>query len=255
MDTVMADNVVGATGTVGVVLIHGGSHTSRCWTPTRAELRRRAPELDVVTVDLPGRGSIPGTLRSVSIGDFVKSAVEQIERSGLNEVILVGHSMAGITLPGVAAALGPDRVRRMIFIATCVPAQGETVLDTLEEPLRTLARFLSRHDRPSRPFPGPIAAYMFCNGMSPEQRRFSLSDLVPEASSITKEKVDRSDLPPEIPKTWVLTLRDHSLTPARQRRFIDNLGGVDDVVEIDTCHNAMISAPEELADILLARVP
>jgi hypothetical protein len=35
--------------------------------------------------------------------------------------------------------------------------------------------------------------------------------------------------------------------------FIDNLGGVDEVVELDTCHDAMVSDPRGLAAILAAR--
>jgi len=38
-----------------------------------------------------------------------------------------------------------------------------------------------------------------------------------------------------------------------QREFIGNLGGVDEVIELDTCHNAMISEPVKLAEILLSR--
>ena len=52
----------------------------------------------------------------------------------------------------------------------------------------------------------------------------------------------------------MLTLRDKSLPPRQQRRFIENLGGVDEVIELDTCHNAMISMPDELAAILVGRL-
>jgi hypothetical protein len=36
---------------------------------------------------------------------------------------------------------------------------------------------------------------------------------------------------------------------------MQRLGGVEDVVEIDTCHDAMISEPARLAEILAERVP
>jgi hypothetical protein len=48
-------------------------------------------------------------------------------------------------------------------------------------------------------------------------------------------------------------MRDHSLRPPLQREFIANLGNVDEVVEIDTCHNVMLSEPDELARVLLSR--
>ena len=58
---------------------------------------------------------------------------------------------------------------------------------------------------------------------------------------------------PDLPTTWVLTQQDNSLRPPLQREFIANLGNVDEVVEIDTCHNVMLSEPGRLATLLLAR--
>ena len=37
-----------------LVLIHGGGHCAECWDPTNAELRRTAPELRILAVDLLG---------------------------------------------------------------------------------------------------------------------------------------------------------------------------------------------------------
>jgi hypothetical protein len=45
-----------------------------------------------------------------------------------------------------------------------------------------------------------------------------------------------------------------TLPPRQQRKFIDIPGGVEEVIELDTCHNAMISRPDELAAILIARL-
>jgi hypothetical protein len=60
-------------------------------------------------------------------------------------------------------------------------------------------------------------------------------------------------MPDEVPRTWILTLRDRSLSPRRQRSYIEELGGVDDVICIDTCHDVMYSEPERLARILIER--
>jgi len=100
-----------------------------------------------------------------------------------------------------------------------------------------------------------MARQMFTNGMTPEQRAFSLSVLIPDASRLAFETVDRSALPASIPEELGADhRRDRSLPPRQQRRFIENLSGVDEVIELDTCHNAMISKPDELAAILLARL-
>jgi pimeloyl-ACP methyl ester carboxylesterase len=236
------------TAPATLVLIHGGQHDSRCWQPTIDAITREAPGTRTLAVNLPGRQGVPGDLDTLTIADCVEAAVGQIEQAGLDDVVLVGHSMAGLTVPGVATKLGADRVRRIICVACSVPPQGQRILDTLIPPIR-LAVGRARNELPLW-----MAKRMFTNGMTPEQRAFSLSVLIPDASRLAFETVDRSGLSDRIPRSWVLTRRDRSLPPRQQRRFIDNLGGVEEVIELDTCHNAMISMPDELAAILVARL-
>jgi pimeloyl-ACP methyl ester carboxylesterase len=85
--------------------------------------------------------------------------------------------------------------------------------------------------------------------MTPEQR--AQVHLYPDAASVTIENVQRDPAP--APTTWILTLQDRALPPAKQRSFIENLGGVDELVEIDSGHDVMISEPEQLAAMLAAR--
>src|SRR5271154_3168868 len=167
-----------------LVLVHGGEHSADCWDLTIDELRQLAPELPVLAVDMPGHGATPGDLTTVTIADCVRSAVEQIEEAGLSEVIVVGHSLAGLT---------------------------------------------------------------------GAQRRFTLTRLHPEAATIITEPVDRSDLPDDVPRTWILTLRDQALFRRVQLRSIAALGGVQTLIPVDTCHDLMISEPALLAEILIER--
>jgi len=52
-----------------LVLVHGGAHAADCWDPTVDEVHRRAPDLPVLAVDLPGRAGKPGELAALSIGE------------------------------------------------------------------------------------------------------------------------------------------------------------------------------------------
>jgi pimeloyl-ACP methyl ester carboxylesterase len=237
-----------------VVFVHGGQHTGACWHPTIDEMKRLDPSVSTAVVNLPGRAGEPGDLATLTIDQCVQSALRQIAADvpGDGRVVLVGHSMAGITLPGVVTALG-DRVARAVYVACCVPPQGTSVMSTLQPPVSWIAGAMSRFVKVSQPLPGPAAAWMFANGMTKEQKRAVVAGLVPESAVVTREPVDRSGMPSR-PTTWVLTARDHSLKPAAQRQFIANLGHVDDVVEIDTCHNVMMSEPTKLAELLLARL-
>jgi pimeloyl-ACP methyl ester carboxylesterase len=235
-----------------LVLVHGGEHAGDCWEPTLTELRRHAPELRTLAVDLPGRGAKSGNLATATIGEWVNSVVTDIEEAGLGDIVIVGHSMAGVTVPGVVAKLGSTRVREIVFAAAFVPPQGKAIVDTLGGPLAWFARRGARSGKPTA-VPQFAARYAFCNGMSPQQRRFTLSRLYPESARIPAEPVDRSDLPADVPRTWILTTRDRALSVSSQQASIEALGGVQAVIRVDACHDLMISHPDRLAQILIER--
>jgi pimeloyl-ACP methyl ester carboxylesterase len=235
-----------------LVLVHGGEHAGDCWELTVAELRRHAPELRILAVDLPGRGAKPGNLATATIGEWVNSVVTDIEEAGLGDIVIVGHSMAGVTVPGVAAKLGSTRVREIVFAAAFVPPQGKAIVDTLGGPLAWFARRGARSGKPTT-VPQFAARYAFCNGMTTEQRRLTLSRLYPESARIPAEPVDRSDLPADVPRTWILTTRDRALSVSSQQASIEALGGVQAVIRVDACHDLMISHPDRLAQILIER--
>lgn len=235
-----------------LVLVHGGEHAADCWELLIAELHRQAPELRTLAVDLPGHGAKPGNLATATIGEWVNSVVTDIEEAGLGDIVIVGHSMAGVTVPGVVAKLGSARVREMILATAFVPPQGGAIVDTLGGPLAWFARRAAKIGKPMK-VPRFAARYAFCNAMTPQQRRFTLSHLYPESARIGAEPVDRSDLPGDVPRTWILTTRDRALSVASQQASIEALGGVQTVIPVDACHEVMISHPDRLAQILVER--
>jgi pimeloyl-ACP methyl ester carboxylesterase len=236
----------------GLVLVHGGAHAGDCWDLTVAEIKRLTPELTVLAVDLPGRGAKPGDLRSAALSDWVNSIVTDIDDAGIDEVVVVGHSMAGLVVPGVAAKLGASRVREMVFATAFVPPDGGTLVDTLHGPGGVLARWGAKRGAPGTI--NPIAArLMFFNGLSRSRRQYMSSRLHAESSRILLERVCRRDMPDDVPRTWIMTLRDRALSVKSQRRSIAALGGVQTLIELDTCHDLMVSEPERLAQILIER--
>lgn len=235
-----------------LVLVHGGEHAADCWDLTVAELNRQEPRLRTLAVDLPGHGRKPGDLASLTIADWVRSVVTDIEDAGLGNIVIVGHSMAGVTVPGVVAELGPSRVREMILATAFVPPHGSAIVDTLDGPLAWFARRAARIGKPMK-VPRAAAGYAFCNGMTREQRTFTLTRLHRESARVPAEPVDRSRLPEDVPRTWVLTTRDRALSVRSQHDSIEALGGVSTIIPVDACHEVMVSHPELLARILIER--
>jgi pimeloyl-ACP methyl ester carboxylesterase len=227
-----------------LVLVHGGGFDSRCWDLMVPHLEHEA-----LAVDLPGRGRSPAALSSLGIADFVNHVVTEIERRGLNDVVLVGHSMAGVTLPGVADAI-PERLRRLVFVSCVVPAEGSSVLEALEySAVEEQAAAVSRDVEPESTLDADLAEAIFCNDMDDEQRVWTIARLVPDAPGVIVEPVDLRGLRRAVPRTWVRLLQDAILPPPKQDVFIERVGGCD-VVDIDAAHMAMISRPKELATVL-----
>jgi pimeloyl-ACP methyl ester carboxylesterase len=107
-----------------LVLVHGGGLAADSWELTVDEIHRQEPNLPVVTLDMPGRRNNPGDLRRLTIADYIDSLVGDIERAELEDIVIVGHSMGGMMLPGVATKLGTARVREKIFAAAFLPPEG-----------------------------------------------------------------------------------------------------------------------------------
>jgi len=239
-------------GLPDLVLVHGGAHAADCWDWTISELVCQEPKLRVFAVDLPGRGRNPADLATVTIADWVNSVVAEVENAMLRDLVIVGHSLGGLTVPGVVTRLGATKVREMVLAAAFIPPQGLSVVDTLRGPLAPLARVGPRINKLAT-IPKTAARLAFCNAMSREKRTYALSRLYPESARVISERVDRRDLPAEVPRTWIMTLRDRALSLRQQQRCIESLGGVDTLVCLDTCHDLMYSEPQRLAAILLER--
>src|SRR5262245_11474985 len=116
------------------VLVHGGSFSGACWDFLVDELDGPA-----LAVDLPGRGAHPAPLDTVTIDSAAASVVSDVEAAGFDDVVLVGHSLAGCSLPAIIGLLG-DRVRHAVFVACTLPAHGTSCIDTLPEAIRDFAR-------------------------------------------------------------------------------------------------------------------
>jgi pimeloyl-ACP methyl ester carboxylesterase len=224
------------------ILVHGSNHSSRCWEPVVGLL-----DAPVLAVDLPGRGRHPAPLDQVHVSDFIESAVKDIEDAHATDAVLVGHSMAGLSLAGIVDHVH-DRLRHVVFVSCVVPRPGESMLSELPPALAELSR--SATPTPAGLWPGKkVLAQTMCGGMDEGQTTFTLDVSVPEAFWPMHDPVDLSGLRHAVPRTWVKLLRDRAPSPEQADAYAERTGCTQ-VVELDTGHLAMITHPQELADVL-----
>jgi pimeloyl-ACP methyl ester carboxylesterase len=225
-----------------LVLVHGGGFDHRCWD-------RLAPHLDgpALAVDLPGRGRHPAPPESVTFAACATSVAADVDEAGFDEIVLVGHSLAGCSMPATIGRLS-DRIRHAVFVGCTVPEDGTSSVDTLPPDIQAMARAALEDSAPGILDSG-IAKAIFGNDLDDEQFAWSVERMVPEAPRLTIDPVDLAPLRKPFPRTWVRTLHDAIIDPDKQLRFADNVGECD-VVDIDAGHMAMVSQPKALARIL-----
>ena len=73
------------------------------------------PDVRLVSPDLPGRGGSVDVVAGPGLPGHVAVVRELVHELGLDDVVLVGHSMGAFLAPLVAADLG-ERVRRVVLV-------------------------------------------------------------------------------------------------------------------------------------------
>jgi len=192
----------------------------------------------VIAIDLVGHGERleEKPLEEICLDDYADDVVREIEGRDLTEVVLVGHSLAGITLPPAAHRLA-GRLRRVVYLSTTNPQVGQSVEDRMRDPLSPISREVDFET-------------MFCNDLDEKTSTWLLSRLGPEPAGPMAEKVAVATGPPGVPSTYILLEKDEALPPAYQREQA-RAAQVDEIVTLDAGHSAFASRPQELAELLL----
>ncbi|MBF6567968.1 MAG: alpha/beta hydrolase [Candidatus Binataceae bacterium] len=111
------------------VLVHGAWHGGWCWRAVMSDLERNG---DIsFAPDLPGHCGNPMDHAQVTLPTYVDYVARFIDERNLKDVVLVGHSLGGLTISGVAEKI-PRRLKRVIFATAMVMIDGEIPAQELE---------------------------------------------------------------------------------------------------------------------------
>jgi pimeloyl-ACP methyl ester carboxylesterase len=153
-------------GRPAIVFVHGWSCDRTYW---KFQLEALAPRFQVVAIDLAGHGE-SGTGRPAwTMEAFGRDVVSVIEQLGLEEVVLVGHSMGGDIIVEAALRL-PDAVSGLVWVDTYM---------TLGTP-RTREQIDGLVDLVRKDFAGGVrelVGRMFLPGSDPELREWVSDDM------------------------------------------------------------------------------
>lgn len=230
------------------VLIPGAWHGGWVWQPVAERLRGAGHR--ALPITLPGTG-FQDDRAGFSQEDATRHVVDEITRRDMTEVVLVAHSLGGITLSAVAARLR-ERVIKLIFLSAFVPEPSTSMNDANDTETAAFVRAMiagSPDGTVSLPFEA------FCNALmqgEPESaQRIVHNLLTPSPGRYFLDPYDGPDPAASgIPTRYLLAKDDRGL--ARPGTELAARLGVEAEIVPGT-HEALLTHPDEVAGALLAR--
>jgi pimeloyl-ACP methyl ester carboxylesterase len=221
-------------------LIHGGGHGGWCWELLIPELEARGHR--AVAPDLPCEDPDAGAL------EYANVVVDALGDTS-DDVVAVGHSLGGLTVP-VVANIRP--VRKMVFLGAMVPAPNEIYMEFLaEQPALTAAPEKSGYDErgvhPARDW--TAARHAYYHDIPESVGLHATERLRPQS---LRPMTERSPIEywPDIPSAYILMTEDRSVDQNWSRRVARDRLGVK-AIELPGSHSPFFSCPDLLADILV----
>jgi pimeloyl-ACP methyl ester carboxylesterase len=227
------------------VLVHGAWHGGWCW-PRVAERLRKAGHR-VFTPTLTGLGERRHLLTpAVDVDTHIRDVIGLLEAEELEDVVLAGHSYAGMVITGVAAR-AKARLRQLVYLDALIVHDGESWADAFPpEVAEARRRSAMRIDGVQTIPPPDPAIYGFADRADTEWVRRRLTPH-PFAAFELKNRWN-GPVGNGVPKVYVDCTQPALAALEAMKR--QRLAGWE-VSSLATGHDLMVSAPEETAQILL----
>lgn len=220
-------------------LVHGAYHGAWCWDQLRRELERGGHETSAA--DLPCEDPDAGAER------YADEVVESIPKS-VGDVVLVGHSLGGLTVPVVATR---TRTLMTVYLCALVPVPGLSFdaqnADTSAGYQASVSAFENPDGSASWPEDGAIE--VFYHDCDPRLAREAARRLRPQHWRVTQEVTPLREWP-HVPVVSIVCTDDRILSPAYVRRASRELLHVD-AIEMPGGHSPFLARPAELAAVLV----
>jgi pimeloyl-ACP methyl ester carboxylesterase len=229
------------------VLVHGAWHGGWCWSRV-ARLLHDAGH-NVYAPSLTGLGDRTHLTRpEVDLALHVEDVVALIETEELRSVILVGHSYGGMVVSGVAARVGP-RLAHIVYLDAFVPATGQALLDLVTPERAAAFRQAAADQGDGWRIPSPPPARL---GVTSARDTEWLTRRLVAQPLRTFEQPLAATGGERVKRTYVYCSKP-AIGSFDQfaERFRDD--GKWTYHDVKTGHNAMITAPGDVAKILMNR--
>lgn len=228
------------------LLVHGAYHGGWCWRDVARRLR--ASGFDVFTPTQTGLGERRHLLSAhLTMETFVQDIVNVILAEELEDVILVAHSYGSRVCNGVVDRM-PERVRHLVHLDGGFAFDNQSRLEGMTPEMREARIAKAMQHDGGISVTGPSAAEF---GIADPDlaawvdRRMTPQPFGPERTALVLE----NPLGNGVPATYIACMAPQLAAVAKSAAYAK---GRDDwtYVEIDAGHDAMVTHPAQVTDIL-----
>jgi pimeloyl-ACP methyl ester carboxylesterase len=236
------------------VLVHGAWHGGWCWQKVIPFLAAAGHEVYAPT--LTGLAERASELSpDVGLDTHIQDVVGLLVDEDLHGVILVGHSYGGMVITGVVDQ-APERIAHLIYLDTFVPRDSESMVD-----ISPVVIYLLRRQARASGDGWRIASHGNYGVTTEPDRGWVLSSVTPQPLKTLEQPLHLKN--PAIvstkPRTHiectggsvVLLLLQRLLQLLLAPRALPPREAGWRLRQLPTGHDAMITMPRELADLLL----
>lgn len=229
------------------VLVHGGRQGGWAWKAVAPKLR--AAGHHVYTPTLTGVGDRSHLLRpDIGLYDHVTDIRMLLEFEDLRDVVMVGHSYAGMVITELAE-VASDRIDLLVYFDALLPRPGECAYDLMHKHITDELKAAVAREGEGWQVPARIGNGVF--GLSdPDLVAWARARLTAQPA-LTYEQPVRSDAAASRLKrsyircTAPAVIPDHVVARARDSHDWHYM-------EIAACHLAALEAPDKTVAALLA---
>lgn len=234
-----------ATPSRPIVLVHGAWHGGWCWQRVLPALH--AAGHAVFTPTLTGLGERQHLARpDINVDQHALDLEMMLEMEDLHDVVLVGHSYAGFPISLLAERV-PERLGRLVYLDAFVSENGRSLLDYIEPSARR-ATMLAAARSNGYVAPLPLAAFGVTR---PEDVAWAQPRLAPQPLATLSQPI-RLARPAGngLPRSFIACTQPESGPFGQFAERLRQEPGWQ-VQELASGHDAMITDPLPLADLLI----
>jgi pimeloyl-ACP methyl ester carboxylesterase len=220
-----------------ICLVHGAWHGAWCFDLLEPELKARG--FGVVKPNLPAEDPGAGTFDYAQV---VIDALKDID----DDVVLVGHSLGGMTIPLVAER---RPVSRLVFLTGLPPLPGTSMYEAaVAYGVEFREGFVSTDEGDgTASLPPGIARKWFFADVSDELAE-KAEGLIGRQAMLPMTEPSPVKGEPEVPFSFIGCTEDMALAVASVRKVAQRYGVP--YAELPGSHSPFLSRPGELADLL-----